>query len=58
MLLRFRTNNSDYKSPVRQQEYAYFIKKQKNWKPLCAGRKRYKRNKNLFDKESDFRRRI
>ena len=83
VLLRFRTNNSDYKinyqtnrlndyeahlsdlaylakgecparfhSPVRQQEYTYFIKKQKELKTsLAQAEKEYKRNKNLFDKK-------
>ena len=72
VLLRFRTNNSDYKinyqtnrlndyqahltdlaylakgecpvvfhSPVRQQEYTYFLsKRKKNWKPLWRRRKK------------------
>lgn len=71
VLLRFRTNNSDYKinyqtnrlndyeahlsdlaylakgecpagfhSPVRQQEYTYFIKRKKNWKPLWHRQKK------------------
>lgn len=83
VLLRFRTNNSDYKinyqtnrlndyeahlsdlaylakgecparfhSPVRQQEYTYFIKKQKELETsLAQAEKEYKRNKNLFDKK-------
>ena len=83
VLLRFRTNNSDYKinyqtnrlndyqahltdlaylakgecpvvfhSPVRQQEYTYFIKKKKELETsLAQAEKEYMRNKNLFDKK-------
>ena len=83
VLLRFRTNNSDYKinyqtnrlndyeahlsdlaylakgecpagfhSPVRQQEYTYFIKKKEELETsLAQAEKEYKRNKNLFDKK-------
>ena len=83
VLLRFRTNNSDYKinyqtnrikdyedhladlaylaegqtpsvfrSPVRQQEYSYFIRRKKELETtLAQAEKEYKRNKNLFDKK-------
>ncbi len=83
VILRFRTNNSDYKinyqsgrlndcsaqladlaclakgerperfcSPVRQQEYAYFIrKKQEIETALAQAERMYARNKKLFDKD-------
>lgn len=83
VLLRFRTNGSDYKinyqtsrlndcsahladleylandkcpakfsSPVRQQEYAYFMKKKRELETsLAQAEKEYKRNKVLFDKK-------
>lgn len=83
VLLRFRTNNSDYKinyqnarlndcgahladlaylakgkcpatfhSPVRQQEYTYFIKKKNELETsLAQAEKEYRRNKALFDKK-------
>lgn len=83
VILRFRTNNSDYKinyqtsrlndcsaqledlaylakgekpeafsSPVRQQEYAYFIrKKQELETALAQAEKEYMRNKTLFEKK-------
>ena len=41
-----------FHSPVRQQEYTYFIKKQKELETsLAQAEKEYKRNKNLFDKK-------
>jgi multidrug resistance efflux pump len=83
VILRFRTNNSDYKinyqtsrlndcsaqladlaflakgerperfsSPVRQQEYAYFIrKKQELETALAQAEKEYTRNRTLFEKK-------
>lgn len=83
VLLRFRTNNSDYKinyqtnrikdyeahladlaclaegktpsvfrSPVRQQEYSYFIRRKKELETtLAQAEKEYLRNKTLFDKK-------
>ena len=83
ILLRFRTNGSDYKinyqsgrlndcsahladleylangkcpakfsSPVRQQEYAYFIKRKRELETsLAQAEKEYGRNKVLFDKK-------
>lgn len=83
IILRFRTNNIDYKityqanrlndyeahlydlgylakgsrpqtfrSPVRQQEYTYFIKRKKELETsLSQAEKEYKRNKILFDKK-------
>lgn len=83
VLLRFRTNNSDYKinyqsarlndceahladltylakgecpstfrSPVRQQEYAYFTRKKNELQTsLVQAEKEYNRNKILFDKK-------
>ena len=83
VLLRFRTNNSDYKinyqtnrikdyedhladlaylaegqtpsvfrSPVRQQEYSYFIRRKKELETtLAQAEKEYLRNKTLFEKK-------
>lgn len=79
VILRFRTNSSDYKinyqtsrlnqladlaylaegncpkffsSPVRQQEYAYFIRKKQELETgLAQAEKEYLRNKTLFEKK-------
>lgn len=83
VILRFRTNSSDYKinyqtsrlndcsaqladlaylaegdcpnsfsSPVRQQEYAYFIRKKQELETgLAQAKKEYLRNKTLFEKK-------
>ncbi len=83
IILRFRTNSSDYKinyqsarmndcnaqltdldylakgecpaqfsSPVRRQEYAYFVKKKQALETaLAQAEKEYNRNKRLFDKQ-------
>ena len=41
-----------FHSPVRQQEYTYFIKKKEELETsLAQAEKEYKRNKNLFDKK-------
>ena len=41
-----------FHSPVRQQEYTYFIKKKKELETsLAQAEKEYMRNKNLFDKK-------